>query len=80
MSVYMSEMAWIRQFSDILKEQLKYNDMSQRDLADQACISEAAISSYICMQRMPSVRSIINICWVLGIPVDDLINYGKKIE
>lgn len=80
MAIYMSEMEWMRQFGEVLKDQLEYNDMSQRDLADQSGVSEPAISSYICMQRMPSIRSIINICWVLGIPVDDLINYGKKIE
>lgn len=80
MSVYMSEMDWMRQFSEVLKDQLEYNDMTQRDLADQACISESAISAYIRMQKIPSLRSIINICWVLGIPTDDLINYGKKIE
>lgn len=80
MGTIISEYEWMQHFKDVLKDQLQYNEMSQRDLAEQATISESTISSYINMQKMPSVRSILNICWVLGISTDELINYGKKME
>lgn len=80
MGVYMSEMEWLEQFGERLKEELDYNEISQRDLADQAGISEQAISSYIHAQRLPNIRSVINICWAIGISIDDLVNYGKRIE
>ena len=54
--------------------------MTQKDLADEAGLSESAISHYLNAQRLPSIKSIINICFVLGIDVDTLINFGKSIE
>lgn len=80
MSTMMSEMEWLDKFGDTLKEQLDYFGMSQRELAAEANLAESTISAFIKKQKIPTVRSILNICWVLGIETDELINFGKPIE
>lgn len=80
MSIAMSELEWLNEFGDKLKEQLDEFDMSQKELAKEANLAESTISYYIQKQKMPSIRSVINICWVLGIEIDDLINFGRPIE
>lgn len=80
MSTTMSEMEWLDKFSETLQEQMRYYNMSQKELALEANLSRSTISQYIKKERMPTVRSILNICWVLGMEVDELINFGKPIE
>lgn len=80
MSIAMSELEWLDEFGDKLKEQLDEFGMSQKELAKEANLAESTISYYIQKQKMPSIRSIINICWILGIEIDELINFGRPIE
>lgn len=79
MNKTMTEWEWLNNFSDSLKSELEYAGMTQRDLADAAGLSEAAISSYIHKKKIPTVKSVVNICQVLGIYTDDLINFEKRI-
>ena len=76
----MTEMEWLRQFSRRLREEMEGCRMTQKDLADETGLSESTISHYLNAQRLPSIKSIINICFVLGIDVDTLTNFGKAIE
>ena len=76
----MTEMEWLRQFSKRLREEMEGCGMTQKDLAREAGISKSTISQYLTAQRLPSIKSIINICFVLGIDVDALTNFGKSIE
>ena len=80
MSFSMTEMEWLRQFSKRLREEMDGCCMTQKELSHEAGISEPAISHYLNAQRLPSIKSIINICFVLGIDVDALTNFGKSIE
>lgn len=76
----MTEMEWLRQFSQRLKEEMEGCCMTQSELAHEAGISQSAISQYLNAQRLPSIKSINNICYVLGIDMDSLANFGKWIE
>ena len=76
----MTEMEWLRQFSERLREEMEGCDMTQKDLAHEAGLSEPTISHYLNAQRLPSIKSIVNICFVLGIDIDVLTNFGKSIE
>ena len=76
----MTEMEWLRQFSKRLREEMEGCGMTQKELADEAGLSEPTISHYLNVQRLPSIKSIINICFALGIDVDTLTNFGKLIE
>lgn len=75
----MTEWEWLNNFSDSLRSELEFSGMTQRDLADAAGLSESAISEYLHKKKVPTVKSVVNICQVLGISTDDLINFEKRI-
>lgn len=76
----MTEQEWLNIFGDNLNGMLCDARMSQRELADAAMISEAAISSYIHKRKLPSVKAIINIAYALDCSVYDLIDFGDIIR
>lgn len=76
----MSELEWLDIFGDNLVEMLEYANMSQRDLADEAGLSESTISNYINKRKIPSLRAIINIAYALDCDLTDLIDFGDKID
>lgn len=76
----MSELEWLDIFGDNLAEMLEYANMSQRDLADEAGLSESTISNYINKRKIPSLRAIINIAYALDCDLTDLIDFGDKID
>lgn len=76
----MSELEWLEIFGDNLAETLKYANMSQRELADAARLSEATISNYINKRKIPSLKAIINISYALDCDINDLIEFGDMID
>ena len=76
----MSELEWLDIFGDNLVSLLKDARMSQRELADAAGLSEATISSYIRKRKMPSIRAVVNIAYVFGISMDELIDFGDMVH
>ena len=76
----MTELEWIEIFANNLIDILDEYEMSQRELAFKCGISEAAMSSYVNKQKMPSLKTIVNMSFVLGITTDDLIFFGEKIK
>lgn len=75
----MSEVEWMNIFGDNLVDLLKRVNMTQRELADAAGLSESAISNYIHKIRMPNVRALINISEALDCSLDDLMYFGDRI-
>ena len=76
---FMSEVEWLETFGDNLKVMLDEYGMTQRELADEARLSEAAVSSYVNGQKMPTARAIVNIAYVLDCDTDELINFDKLV-
>jgi transcriptional regulator with XRE-family HTH domain len=76
----MTELEWMEIFGDNLKEMLEYANMTQRELADEAGLSESSVSKYMHKQAMPTLRAIINIGYALDCDFDDLIDFGEPIE
>lgn len=76
----MSEIEWIDIFGDNLDEMLYEANMTQRELADAAGLSESAISQYIHKQKAPGFKAIINIAYALDCSIDDLIDFGDRIS
>ena len=75
----MSEVEWLDIFGDNLVDMLKSANMTQRELADAAGISESNISSYIHKQKIPKLKAIINIAYALDCSIDELIDFGDRI-
>lgn len=75
----MSEQEWLDIFGDNLVDLLKYANMTQRELADAARLSEATISAYIHKKKLPGVKALINISEALDCNLDDLMYFGDSI-
>lgn len=75
----MSEWEWLELFSDNLKYLLNKYGWTQADLAYATGLSEATISTYINKTRMPGVKAVINIAYVLNVPIEKLIDFGMPV-
>lgn len=76
----MTETEWVEIFRTNLIEMMSEYGYTQRDLAEATGLSEMAISNYVNGRRIPTVRSIINISYEFNIDVNDLIDFGDRIE
>lgn len=68
-----SEVEFIDIFSDNLRDVMKEVGISQKQLAKEARMTQGAISHYLRKERMPSVRAIMNLCYVLDCEYSDLL-------
>ena len=76
----MEECKWMYEFANTLNDYMEERDISQRELAKRAGVSESTVSDLIRGQRMPSIKSVVNISNVLEISTDDLVNFNEKIR
>lgn len=76
----MTELEWINVFGDNLSDMLRNMNMTQKELADAAGISESMVSDYVHKKRAPRLRTIINIAYALNCSVDELMDFEEMIE
>ena len=76
----MNEIVWLRYFSNNLQYLMMEAGYTQKDLARATKMSEATISNYIHGKRIPTIKAIINIAYVLNIEYDELIDFGEMIS
>ena len=76
----MSEVEWIDVFGDNLVDMLKDARMTQKELAEEARVSNATISNYIHKKQMPNTRALVNIAYALNCSLNDLMDFGDDIE
>ena len=70
---HISEIEFIDIFADNLREIMEEVGITQAELADESGLNRATINRYLNKQRMPDLRSLINICYILECEVTDLI-------
>lgn len=75
-----SEVEFICIFADNLRDAMKDVGISQRQLAKEANITEAALSRYLNKQRMPNMRTFMNLCYVLQCEYSDLLPTYSMVE
>lgn len=75
----MSEVEWMDIFGDNLRDILKEQNMSRRELAQVLGISEATVSRYISKKQMPTMEVIVNMAYELSISVDELVDFGDRV-
>lgn len=73
-------MEWIETFRINLIELMQERGYTQRDLAESTGLGEGTISRYLNGMRMPTVKSIVNLSYELGVDVADLVDFGDRIE
>lgn len=71
----MSEVELMDVIAGNLSSLMEEKGYSQRDLADDSGLSEAAISRYLKAQRIPNLKAIFNMCMVLDCEVEELVGY-----
>lgn len=75
-----SEVEFICIFADNLSDIMDEVGISQRQLAKKAHITEAALSRYLNKQRMPNMRTFMNLCYALQCEYSDLLPTYSMIE
>lgn len=70
---HISEIEFIDIFADNLREIMEEVGITQAELADESGLTRATINRYLNKQRMPDLRSLINICYILECEVTDLV-------
>lgn len=75
-----TELELMKEFGDNLKDIMDDYQMTQKELADITGISVSAISRYIHGQRMPTLKTLINIVNALECDVDELVNFDYFVE
>lgn len=76
----MTEQEWLDIFSGNLISLLDENYMTQNELSIETGISKGSISKYVNGIQMPTVRALLAISYALDESVDDLIDFGERIE
>ena len=75
-----TELEWMQNFGDNLKDILKEWGMSQKELSKESGLSEKTISRCVRGEFMPSVKTLINIGHALDCDVEDLIDFHERID
>lgn len=75
-----SEVEFICIFADNLSDIMDEVRISQRQLAKKAHITEAALSRYLNKQRMPNMRTFMNLCYALQCEYSDLLPTYSMVE
>ena len=75
----MSEAEWLDIFGDNLREMIAEQGMTQADFADEIGVTEATVSYYVNKKKMPGIKAIVNMAYVLNISIDELIDFGDRI-
>ena len=75
----MSEIQWMREFGDRLRDLLDYTNTCQEEFADAIGVSQASASRYINGLQMPDVKVILAIAYEFDWDIDDLTNFGEEI-
>ena len=76
----MTEMEWMDTFGDNLKSYLEDYRMTQNELAEEMGVSKSCISAYINKQKMPTLKNAINMAYVFGVSLDELVDFYERID
>lgn len=76
----MTELEWLDIFADNLHDLMQSRGYSQGDLADESGLDQTSISRYLNRRRIPTVRAIVNLAYVLDCNISDLMDFGDRIE
>lgn len=75
-----SETILLEKFSKELNYYLNDRNMTQKELAKEARLSEAIVNDYAHGRKLPGARAIINMSHVLDVGIGELIDFGQMIE
>lgn len=77
---YISEVEFIDIFADNLRDIMYEMDISEGELARRTGMTRAAISRYLNKKRIPTLKALVNLSYVLCVPITDLIPTYAMID
>lgn len=76
----MTEKEWLLEFKDRLITSFLDYGGTQAELARDAGVSESILSYYMNGQRVPGVRTILNLSYALNVELSYLVDFGEPID
>ena len=77
---YISEVEFIDIFAHNLRDIMYEMVFSEGELARRTGMTRAAISRYLNKKRMPTLKALVNLSYVLCVPITDLIPTYAMID
>lgn len=71
----MTEIDLLDSFAENVHYEMRRMGMDQSELARKSGVSRQAINRYLNRQRMPNLKSIVNICYALNCDYDDILPF-----
>lgn len=76
----MDELSLMREIGKNIKDALEDAQMSQRELAEEINMNESTVSRYLKGTTMPTVKNLVNICYVLDCDMSNIVPTYNYIE
>ena len=76
----MVEIEWMDAFAKNLRELMRERGMTQNELASASGMTQGMISSYLSKQKMPKIKSLVNLAYALNCSLDELADFGDTID
>lgn len=76
----MDESDLMREIGKNIKDALEDVKMSQRELAEEININESTVSRYLKGTTMPTIKNLVNICYVLDCEMSEIVPTYEYIE
>ena len=76
----MTEVEWLRIFSNNMYEFMKEGYLTQEDIAEMTGCNQSTVSRWLNGTQAPSVFAIVNIAHAFNIDYNDLIDFGDVIK
>ena len=76
----MTRNEWRITFGDNLSDILKDAKVTQKEFAKDSGLSVGSVSDYINKWTVPNVPAILNMAYALDMEVDDLVDFGDRID
>lgn len=76
----MSEQEWLDIFADNLRDIMRENDYTQRELSRLIGISQGYLSKILNKQALPSIKTLVNMSFEFTMTLDELMVFGDRIE
>lgn len=71
---------WLCGFRFRVRQLMNEKNVTQRELADELYISEAAVSRLLNGNLMPSMKTVINISYALNVSIDSFTYFCGRIN
>ena len=76
----MSEQQWLDIFADNLRDKILEYGATQAEFAEDCGLAKSTICRYLNGQTVPSIFALVNMSHVLGCSIDELADFGQRVE